>query len=186
VDAHESRKSEARRVRSLASALAVLACLALLVSVSSSAQAPTEAAPTAPTPPPIPTTPDDALEAGVVEGDPAEQVEDDGLPKVVLATFTTEISDREPVDNVSFLGNDKRVVYFFTDLRNMKGQTIRHVWAYKGKEMGGVDFEVKGARWRVWSSKQLLPDWLGEWTVSVTSPAGEVLATEAFTYQASP
>ncbi len=126
---------------------------------------------------------EDELGAGVVEGNGADTPEDDGLPKVVLATFTTEISDREPVDDVSFLGNEKRVVYFFTDLRNMEGQTVRHVWTYQGNEMGRVDFEVKGKRWRVWSSKQLLPAWLGTWTVSVLNAEDEVLATESFTYQ---
>lgn len=126
---------------------------------------------------------DRSLEAGVVEGDPTEITEDDGLPKVALATFTTEISDREPVDDVTFLGSEKRVIYFFTDLRNMQGQTIRHVWRYEGMEMGTVSFDVKGARWRAWSSKQLLPAWLGEWTVSVLSPDDVVLATETFTYQ---
>jgi hypothetical protein len=134
---------------------------------------------------------DDALEAGVVEDDDekdeaGELPEDDGLPSVALATFTTEISEREPVDNISFLENDKRVVYFFTDLRNLQGKTIRHVWSYKGMEMGSVSFEVKGARWRAWSSKQLLPDWLGAWTVSVLSPDDVVLATETFTYQEAP
>ncbi len=127
-----------------------------------------------------------ALEAGVVEGEADEVEEDDGLPRVALATFTTEISEREPVDDVSFLGNDKRVIYFFTDLRNMQGQTIRHVWSYAGTQMGTVSFEVKGKRWRFWSSKQLLPAWLGEWTVSVLSPDDEVLATESFTYQTAP
>jgi hypothetical protein len=126
------------------------------------------------------------LGAGVVEEEPGDELADDGLPSVVLATFTTEISEREPVDDVSFLGNDKRVVYFFTDLRNMQGQTIRHVWSYAGNEMGTVSFEVKGKRWRAWSSKQLLPAWLGEWSVSVLSPDDEVLATESFTYQTVP
>ncbi len=128
----------------------------------------------------------DELGAGVVEGEAGEAQEDDGLPRVVLATFTTEISDREPVDDVSFLGSDKRVVYFFTDLRNMKGQTIRHVWTYEDNEMGSVEFVVKGDRWRFWSSKQLLPAWLGSWSVSVLNDEDEVLATESFTYQETP
>lgn len=129
---------------------------------------------------------DTTLGAGVVEGDANEVVEDDGLPSVALAAFTTEISNREPVDDISFLGNDKRVVYFFTDLRNMKDQTIRHAWTYNGMDMGAVDFEVKGSRWRAWSSKQLLPVWLGTWTVAVLNPEGEVLATESFTLQEGP
>ena len=31
--------------------------------------------------------------------------------------------------------------------------------------MAEVSFETGGQRWRVYSSKRLLPDWLGEWTV---------------------
>jgi len=135
---------------------------------------------------PAESQPDGTLEGGVVEGEPGEEIEDDGLPRVVLAAFTTEISDREPVDDVTFLGNDKRVVYFFTDLRNMKGQTVRHVWRYENADMGTVSFDVKGERWRVWSSKQLLPAWLGAWTVSVLNSEGEVLATESFTFQEGP
>ena len=127
------------------------------------------------------TAPD--LESGVVEGQTDEAEIDDGLPAVLLATFTTEISEREPVDNISFLGNDKNVVFFFTDVRNLKGQEIRHVWSYNGQPMGTVKFEVKGDRWRIWSSKQLLPDWLGEWSVSVLNAEDEVMATESFAYQ---
>ena len=127
------------------------------------------------------TAPD--LESGVVEDQADEAEQDDGLPAVLLATFTTEISEREPIDNISFLGNDKNVVFFFTDVRNLEGQEIRHVWSYNGQPMGTVRFEVKGDRWRVWSSKQLLPDWLGEWSVSVLNAEDEVMATESFTYQ---
>jgi hypothetical protein len=127
------------------------------------------------------TTPD--LQGGVVEGQSAELEADDGLPAVLLASFTTEISEREPVDDISFLGNDKNVIFFFTDLRNLEGQEIRHVWSFNGQPMGTVRFQVEGDRWRVWSSKQLLPDWLGEWNVSVLNADDEVMATESFTYQ---
>jgi len=52
--------------------------------------------------------------------------------------------------------------------------------------MAEIPFEVKGQRWRVWSSKNLQPGWLGEWTVSVVRSNGEVVASENFTYQAKP
>jgi len=120
----------------------------------------------------------------LAEDETAEPAEpDDGLPAVILASFTTEISGREPVDDISFLGNDRNVVFFFTDVRHLRGQEIRHVWSYNGQPMGEVRFAVKGDRWRVWSSKQLLPDWTGEWTVSVLNADDEVMATESFTYQ---
>jgi len=47
-----------------------------------------------------------------------------------------------------------------------------------------VVFDVKGPRWRVWSSKDLIEDWIGDWTVEIVTDEGEVLAAETFTYSA--
>lgn len=108
----------------------------------------------------------------------------------VLAQFTTGVENREPIDQVTFVGNEARKVYFFTDLRGLEGRTIVHRWLYGGKVMAEVEFEVRGPRWRVWSSKDLLPDWIGDWTVEiVVAPEAEgedaeVIAAESFTYSA--
>jgi hypothetical protein len=51
--------------------------------------------------------------------------------------------------------------------------------------MAEVKFDVKGPRWRVSSSKNLLPEWLGEWKVSVIDGQGRVLVTDSFTYTQS-
>ena len=102
----------------------------------------------------------------------------------VLAQFTTGVENREPIDQVTFVENSARKVVFFTELRGLKGQTIRHRWLYDGKVMADVRFEVRGPRWRVWSSKDLLPDWIGDWTVEIVTGDGEVIAAESFTYSA--
>jgi hypothetical protein len=107
-------------------------------------------------------------------------------PHVALARFTTAIENLEPVDAVTFLTNDTSKIHFFTDLRGLEGNTITHRWEHDGEVMADVPFEVRGARWRVWSSKSLQPQWLGSWTVSVLKADGEVLAAESFTYQAKP
>ncbi len=99
-----------------------------------------------------------------------------------LAQFTTGIEDREPVDQVTFVPNDVHKIFFFSDLRGLTGQTVRHRWIYDGKTMAEVSFEVRGPRWRIWSSKELLPDWIGNWTVEIITANDEVLATETFTY----
>ena len=49
-------------------------------------------------------------------------------------------------------------------------------------EVAAVFFDVRGPRWRVWSSKELLPDWIGDWTVEIVTAEGEILAAETFTY----
>ena len=105
-------------------------------------------------------------------------------PTVVMQ-FTTGVENREPLDQVTFVKNDIEKIYLFSDLRGLAGQTVTHRWSYKGQTMAEVAFEVRGPRWRVWSSKELRLDWLGDWTVEIVSQDGEVLAAETFTYSAS-
>ena len=114
--------------------------------------------------------------------DPAN-VEADDVPSV-LAQFTTAVEDREPVDQVTFVSNDVRKIFLYSDLRGMQGQTVTHRWVYDGKTVAEVSFEVRGPRWRVWSSKDLFEDWIGDWTVEIVSGDGEVVASETFTYSA--
>ena len=44
-------------------------------------------------------------------------------------------------------------------------------------------FEVGGTRWRVWTSKTLLPSWTGTWTVNILDDDRSVLETKSFEYQ---
>ena len=104
--------------------------------------------------------------------------------RVALAQFTTAIENREPIDHVTFVANDVEKVFFYTDLRDLEGQTISHRWLYNGTVMAHVPFEVRGPRWRVWSSKKLIPDLIGDWTVEIVTAEGEVIAAETFTYTA--
>ena len=101
---------------------------------------------------------------------------------VARAVFTTGIHDREPVDQVTTMTTDKDKIYFFTEIRNMSGHTVKHRWEYNGKTMAEVEFSVGGPRWRVWSSKTLLPQWTGEWKASVVDESGNVLSESTFTY----
>lgn len=99
-----------------------------------------------------------------------------------LAQFTTAVENREPIDQVSFVDNDVRSIVFFSDLRRLEGRTVTHRWLHGGVVRAEVDFEVRGPRWRVWSSKDLMEDWLGDWTVEIVTDEGEVIAAETFTY----
>jgi hypothetical protein len=44
-------------------------------------------------------------------------------------------------------------------------------------------FEVKGPRWRIWTSKTLIPSWIGTWTVNVLDDDHTVLSSKSFEYQ---
>lgn len=101
---------------------------------------------------------------------------------VVRSAFTTEIAEREPTQNLQNLTNESGKVMFFTELRDMGGQTAIHRWEYEGKIVAEIEFNVKGPRWRVWSSKSLIPQWTGDWKVSVINGAGEVISEKNLSY----
>lgn len=101
---------------------------------------------------------------------------------VARAVFTTGIKDREPVDSVTTVSGTQTKVYFFTEIRGLSGHTVTHRWEFGGKPMASVEFHIGGPRWRVWSSKTLLPRWKGDWQVAVVDQDGKVLDTKTFSY----
>ena len=135
---------------------------------------------------PAPASPEDPTSVSVEE---SVGVEADALvgesSRVALAQFTSGIEEREPIDQVSFIGTEVDKIYFFTDLRDMTGTVVTHKWIHDGSVMAEVDFAVRGPRWRVWSSKELDPNLLGDWTVEVVTSDGEVLASETLTLNAT-
>lgn len=105
---------------------------------------------------------------------------------VARAQFTTAVENREPVDKVSNLLNDKTRVYFFTEIKDAPNQKVTHRWEHNGKVMSEVNFDVGSSRWRVFSSKTLDPSWTGEWKVTVLDEAGSTLGANTFTYEDAP
>ncbi|MDH5354533.1 MAG: DUF2914 domain-containing protein [Gammaproteobacteria bacterium] len=104
--------------------------------------------------------------------------------EVSRAMFTTSIQDREPVIAVDSINSSSfSSITFFTELNDLEGHNITHQWSYDGKVMFEKSFEVNGARWRVWTSKTLLPEWTGSWTVNVLDDDRTVLTSKTFEYQ---
>lgn len=120
---------------------------------------------------------------------PAEeqpQTEQAGFSRgsVVRSIFTTGIQEREPVDKIKDTGGMSNTLFYFTELRDMSGQTATHRWEYDGKVVSEIKFNVNGPRWRVWSSKAFTPGWAGEWKVSVLNGAGEIISEDLVNYTA--
>lgn len=110
---------------------------------------------------------------------PTMQEEQAGFSRgsVVRSIFTSAIQDREPIDKLEKSSESDRLFYF-SELRDMSGQTAIHRWEFDGKVMAEVKFDVRGPRWRVWSSKSFVPGWAGDWKVSVLNGAGETISEE--------
>lgn len=104
---------------------------------------------------------------------------------VARAAFTTEISEREPVDEVSELTNDTSKIYYFTEIKGLEGQTLTHRWELNGEIQATISIPIGGNRWRIWSSKNLNADATGEWKVTVLDEAGSELSGNSFNYVAA-
>jgi hypothetical protein len=95
---------------------------------------------------------------------------------VVRAIFTSSVQDREPVDQLEEVTIDAGQLYFFTELRDLQGQAVKHQWKYQDQVIADMNFNVGADRWRVWSSKSVQPERIGIWTVSVINGNGNVIA----------
>lgn len=102
--------------------------------------------------------------------------------EVSRAQFTTAVLDREPTDEISSIAADASRVFFFTELRNLDGKTVTHRWSLNGAVMAEVSFKVRASRWRVYSSKNLQPEWRGDWVVDILDESGTVLETRKVGY----
>lgn len=86
---------------------------------------------------------------------------------VFRAQFTTQIKDKEPVDNLTSLENVFTSVSFFTDIRECVNCKVEHVWSLNGKHIYTLKGKAKYPRYRWWSRKTLNDNMLGTWTVKV-------------------
>jgi len=105
---------------------------------------------------------------------------------VARSQFTTAVQDREPVDKVTNLINDKTRVYFFSEIKDAANQKVTHRWEHNGKVVSEVGFDIGGDRWRVYSSKTLDPAQTGEWKVSIVDGSGQTLGANTFSYENPP
>ena len=102
---------------------------------------------------------------------------------VSRALFTIGVDNREPVIMVTSISADSYdSISFFTELTDLNGHTVTHQWMYNDKVMFEKSFEVGGARWRVWTSKTLIPSWTGTWTVNVLDDDRTTLESKSFDY----
>ena len=103
--------------------------------------------------------------------------------EVSRAQFTLGIDNREPVLMVDSIDSSSfKSISFFTELNNLSGQTVTHQWTHNDKIMFEKSFEVRAERWRVWTSKTLIPAWTGTWTVNVLDNDRSLIASKSFEY----
>jgi hypothetical protein len=122
--------------------------------------------------------------AGAWAQEGAAQVPDTTSTFVTRGVFTSAVVEREPVDAIDTLTTDTHTVCFFSEISQMEGRTVTHRWMFGGEMKAEVSFEIGGPRWRVYSSKKLIPEWTGLWSVEVVDDGGANLYRASFIYKA--
>lgn len=102
--------------------------------------------------------------------------------EVVRAMFTTNIKRNEPQNEVLILENDKRTIYFFTEVQNIKGKAIFFQWEYEGDVVKKQRIKLKKGKTKYYSKYRLLQKQTGKWTVVITNEKGWPLKASIFKY----
>lgn len=102
--------------------------------------------------------------------------------EVSNATFTSGMSDGAPVDYRQEFFRDTPVVYFYSELLDLQGQTVTHRWSLEGRMMQEVPIAVTSGRQSAWSKSVMQPEWTGNWAVDVVDQSGRVLGRSNFAY----
>ena len=100
-------------------------------------------------------------------------------PKIVRAILTTDLKNKEPVDNLSSVltvNKDRATkVYYFTEIIDMKGQVLYHRWLRNGQLIFKRKINILGNRWRASTSKMIIYSKAGLWTVRLEDKQGAIL-----------
>jgi hypothetical protein len=104
--------------------------------------------------------------------------------KVEEIACGTDVVDRELQGKAETFTPDVGKVYCWALITGDNvPATVDFVWTHNGEEMARVPLNIKYERMRTWSSKNIMPDWTGDWKVEVVDPDGNVLASTSFTVQ---
>jgi hypothetical protein len=98
----------------------------------------------------------------------------------VEAELATAIVDRMPEGGAQAFAAEVGEVYAWMRVTGAEGTTIHHVWI-RGEDEWSVPLIIGGSPWRTWSSKQIPPEWSGEWRVEIRDESGNMLEALSFT-----
>ena len=116
--------------------------------------------------------------------------EEASVPAQALEVETqmcTGVQDRMPVGPTDTFPEGTEMVCLWMKVTGAEDTTaITLVWSLNGEEKARHDLPVKSPSWRTWATKNLLPEWTGQWEVKVLNPQGDILKAVEFTVGGEP
>jgi len=101
--------------------------------------------------------------------------------KIERIVVSTGVEDRQPVGESDTFADSVGTLFCYTEIRGMgDSTTVSHVWYHGENRRADVKLNVRGYRWRTWSTKVIQKDWTGDWRVDVVSADGKILKSKRF------
>lgn len=100
---------------------------------------------------------------------------------VARMIFSTGINESEPVDSITSISYTRGKVYLFTEIENMSGKYITHIWYFNGKQAFKKRVRIKGSSRRIWTSKVITKNMVGKWKGVIVNDTGKILVIKYFT-----
>lgn len=103
--------------------------------------------------------------------------------KISRAVLTRKVSKREPTNVFAAdirLNQFEEALSFFSGLKNLQGQQVKHVWSYEGETMAEISLNVTSPRYRTYSTKNIMNTQTGHWRVDVVDEQGNLIAQKEF------
>lgn len=96
--------------------------------------------------------------------------------KVTRGLLAKAIIDKEPAQELipPFKISEGKTehIYYFTELKDLKGQSFFHQWIKDGLVVGKIPINPQGNRWRVSSNRVLTHSDIGHWRVQLLDRKG--------------
>lgn len=101
--------------------------------------------------------------------------------KIERIAVSTGMENRQPVGESDTFADSVGTLFCYTEIRGMgDSTTVSHVWYHGENRRADVKLNVRGYRWRTWSTKVIQKDWTGDWRVDIVSADGKILKSKRF------
>jgi hypothetical protein len=93
------------------------------------------------------------------------------------------VINKEPqgmLDEIAWKPDGSAAVWCYSEVTGRRGSVLRYVWYHEGKRMARIRVNVRGNRWRSYSSKLVNQRYLGDWRVELQDSKERVLASAEF------
>lgn len=104
-------------------------------------------------------------------------------PGVKRFLLPRSVSNKEPLgelNDISFNADGIAVVWIYSEVVDKRGSLLNYVWLHEGSQVATVKVDIRGNRWRSYSSKVINQSMSGSWRVELHDGEGRLLASADF------